>query len=69
MALFIAGSVLFFVVGILFLIAPNVLVKLSELGNKMIFTDHSPFAHRKVTAVILFLMSVVMFYVAMTFGK
>ncbi len=49
----------------LFLFAPNALVRLSELGNKLIFTDHSSVAHRKLSGALLLIVSLIMFYLGL----
>ena len=62
MALFIFLGVIFLIFGALFLFAPILLIKLSELGNKLIYTDHNTIAHRYVTGMVLTLLSALMFY-------
>lgn len=39
--------------GILYLFAPNTLMKLSVLADKIVFTDRQTFVHRKVSGVLL----------------
>jgi len=55
-------GLLFLSFSVLFLFAPKLIVKLSEIANKLIFTDHSTVAHRRWTGFILIVVSVVMFY-------
>lgn len=62
MLLFIMLGVLFLVFSLLFFFAPKTIIKISEVGNKMIFTDHSTLAHRFFSGFILFVMSLIMFY-------
>jgi hypothetical protein len=62
MFVFVLIGIVFLGFSAMFLFAPGLIIKMSELGNKLIFTDYSPVAHRKVSAVVLFLMSIVMLY-------
>ena len=62
MFLFIMLGVLFLVFSLLFFFAPKTIIKISEVGNKMIFTDHKTVAHRFFSGFILFVMSLIMFY-------
>lgn len=55
------GLVLLFF-SLLFFFAPRVIVKLSELGNRLVFTDHNYLAHNKLSGTVLLIMSLVMFY-------
>lgn len=64
MLVFILIGFIFLLFGMLFLFAPRTIVKLSELGNKLIFTDHGTVAHRKWSGLLLLLMSLIMFYLA-----
>jgi len=64
MALFIFLGAIFFLFGALFLFAPMALIKLSELGNKLLFTDHSTIAYRHVMGILLILLSALMAYLA-----
>jgi len=54
----------FFVFSILFLFFPDVLIKLSEWGNKLILTDHKAVIHRKVVGIMLFSLSVIVLFVS-----
>ncbi len=65
MLVFIAVAVLFFVLGLLFFLAPAVIVKLSEMGNRLVFTDHGSVAHRWISGSILLAMSAVMLYLGL----
>jgi len=62
MYIFIIGGVLFFCLSYLFVFAPGIIIKLSEIGNKMVFTDYTPVAHRKLSGLVLFALSIIMFY-------
>lgn len=62
MEFFIGIGLLSLLFSFLFFFAPGFIVKLSEIGNKLIFTDHGSVAHRKLTGVILLVISLVMFY-------
>ena len=60
---------LFWVLGFLFLFfsglfffAPNLIIKISEVGNKLVFTDEKTVSHRYWSAAFLLLMSLIMFY-------
>lgn len=66
MLVFILIGIVFLGFSAMFLFAPGLIIKMSELGNKLIFTDYSPVAYRKVSAVVLFLMSIVMFYLGVS---
>ena len=57
-------SFTFLVFSILFLFFPEVLIKLSEWGNKLIVTDHKAVMHRKVVGVMLFGLSVLVFFIS-----
>ncbi len=56
-------GLLFFVFSLLFFFYPEMIVKISEIGNKLIFTDHSTVAHRYWSGLVLLIMSLLMFYV------
>lgn len=62
MPVFIIAGIVFLIFSFLFFFAPNVIVKLSEIGNRMVFTDHGSVAHRKISGLILLVMAIVMFY-------
>ncbi len=49
---------------ILFLFFPEVLLKLSEWGNRLVFTDHSAVLHRKVVGTVLFIAGLFMFFIS-----
>jgi len=53
--------------GVLFLFFPEALIKLSEWGNRLVFTDHNAVAHRKVVGSMLLVVSVFMLLVAWTY--
>ncbi len=56
-------GLLFFVFSLLFFFYPEMIVKISEIGNRLIFTDHSTVAHRYWSGLVLLIMSLLMFYV------
>lgn len=62
MVLFFITGFVFLLFSLLFLFAPKMLVKLSEISNKMIFTDYGAIAHRKWSGVVLLILSFLMFY-------
>lgn len=66
MAVFIFAGVLFMVFSLLFFFAPGIIIKMSQIGNRLVFTDYRPVAHRKVSGVVLFAVSLVMFYIGVT---
>ncbi len=55
-------GMLFLLFSLLFFFYPKMIVKISEIGNRMIFTDHSTVAHRYWSGLVLLIMSVLMFY-------
>ena len=55
-------GLLFFVFSLLFFFYPEMIVKISEIGNRLIFTDHSTVAHRYWSGLVLLIMSLLMFY-------
>ncbi len=57
-------SLLSMAFAILFLFFPETLIKLSEWGNKMVFTDHNAVAHRKLVGVVLLFVGIFMFFVS-----
>lgn len=65
MVIFLILGVLFLVFAFMFFFAPHLIVKLSEIGNKLIFTDHATFTHRKLSGFILLITSVLMFYLGL----
>ncbi len=67
MAIFLFAGLVFLVFALLFWFAPDVIIKLSEIGNKMIFTDHRSFAHRRLSGIVLLIMSIIMFYMSLRF--
>jgi hypothetical protein len=62
MSFFIIIGLFFLSFSVLFLFAPKIIVKMSELGNKLLFTDYGTVAHRKLSGWVLLIMSLVMFY-------
>lgn len=55
-------GLIFLFFGLLFFFCPRMIVKISEIGNKLIFTDHSTVAHRYWSGLVLLIMSLLMFY-------
>jgi len=53
---------LFMAFSLLFFFAPGLIVKISEIGNRLVFTDHGTVAHRYWSGLVLLVMSLVMFY-------
>jgi len=66
MAIFLVAGLLFLILSMLFFFAPNVIIKMSEIGNKMVFTDYRSVAHRKISGTILLATSILMFYIGST---
>ena len=55
-------GLIFLFFSLLFFFYPEMIVKISEIGNKLIFTDHSTVAHRYWSGGVLLIMSLLMFY-------
>lgn len=53
---------LFMAFSLLFFFAPNLIIKISEFGNRLVFTDHGTVAHRYWSGLVLLVMSLIMFY-------
>jgi hypothetical protein len=49
---------------LLFFFAPRIIIKVSELGNKLLFTDHSTVAHRYWSGLVLLIVGVLMVYLS-----
>jgi len=62
MIIFVLLGLLFVVFGLLFLFAPYAVVKISEVCNRMVFTDAKTLAHRNWSAAILLSAGILMFY-------
>ena len=62
MAGFLFLGILFLTFGFMFLFAPRLIIRLSELGNKLVYTDHGTVAHRYLTGIIMLAVSLLMFY-------
>lgn len=54
----------FLLFSFLFIFFPDLLIKLSEWGNKLIITDHEAVLYRKVLGAFLFGLSFLMFFIA-----
>lgn len=65
MMIFLAVGALFLFFSLLFFFAPRLIIKISEIGNKLLFTDDRSVAHRYWSGLILLLMSLVMFYLGL----
>lgn len=65
MALFFVLGLLFLVFSLLFFLAPKLIIRISEVGNRLIFTDHGTVAHRRWSGLVLLVMSVMMFYLGL----
>lgn len=63
MAIFILAGLMFMGFSFLFFFAPGLIIKMSKIGNKLVFTDYRPVAHRKLSGAVLLIMSLVMFYI------
>ncbi len=55
-------GLVFLFFSLLFFFYPRTIVRISEIGNKLIFTDHSTVAHRYWSGLVLLIMSLLMFY-------
>jgi hypothetical protein len=64
MLLFIVFGSVFLFFSVLFFFSPKLIVKISEVGNRLLFTDHNTVAHRYWSGLILLIMSLVMFYLS-----
>ncbi len=62
MAIFILAGLMFMGFSFLFFFAPGLIVKMSKIGNKLLFTDYGSVAHPKFSGAVLFIMSLVMLY-------
>lgn len=62
MFIFIIFGSIFFIFSVLFFFTPKFIIKISEMGNKLIFTDHGTVAHRYWSGIFLLIMSIIMFY-------
>ncbi|MCG8605867.1 hypothetical protein MJD09_12850 [bacterium] len=62
MVIFFIAGIMFLIFSVMFFFAPRVIVKLSQMGNKLIFTDYRYVSHRKLSGAVLLIMSAVMFY-------
>ncbi len=62
MAIFIVAGLMFMGFSFLFFFAPGLIVKLSKIGNKLVFTDYGSVARPKLSGAVLLIMSLVMLY-------
>ncbi len=60
---FVILGILFFFFSALFFFFPKLIIKISEVGNRLVFTDHNTVAHRYISGVVLLIMSLLMFYI------
>ena len=63
MVIFILAGLMFMGFSFLFFFAPGLIVKMSKIGNKLLFTDYGSVAHPKFSGAVLFIMSLVMIYI------
>ncbi len=61
---FVLLGVFFSGTGLLFLVAPEWLLTLSAWSNRVLFVDYVTIVHRAKSAVILFVTSLLMFWLA-----
>jgi len=64
MLAFLILGLLFLGFSFLFFFAPRIIVKVSEIGNKLLFTDHSTVAHRYWSGLVLLIMGAIMIYLS-----
>ncbi len=55
--------------GFLFVFAPRVLIYLSEVSNKIFMTDEVAIKFRMLVGISLFLVSILMFVIAVYLGR
>ncbi len=65
MAIFIIAGLIFMGFSCLFFFAPGFIVKLSKIGNKLVFTDYGSVAHPRLSGAVLLIASLVMLYMGM----
>ena len=65
MAIFILAGLMFMGFSFLFFFAPGLIVKMSKIGNKLVFTDYGSVAHPKLSGAVLLIMSLVMLYIGL----
>lgn len=58
-------GLVFLFFSLLFFFYPRMIVRISEIGNKLIFTDHSTVAHRYWSGLVLLIMGLLMFYLGL----
>ncbi|MFQ5706876.1 MAG: hypothetical protein ACE5HO_05465 [bacterium] len=66
MPIFIFIGAILLLFSLMYLFTPKTIVKLSEIGNKLIFTDHGTVIHSKWSGIILLIVSLIMFYIGVT---
>jgi len=57
-------GIVIFIVGILIIIAPKVIQKLNEIGNKVIFNDDKTLKHRYIFGIIFIFIGGLMVYLS-----
>ncbi len=65
MIAFLILGIVFLGFSLLFFFAPRVIVKVSEMGNKLLFTDHGTVAHRHWSGLVLLIVSAMMMYLGL----
>lgn len=63
---FVILGMLFFFFSLLFLFFPKLIIKISEVGNRLVFTDHNTVAHRYMSGIVLLVVSLLMFYISLS---
>jgi len=56
-------GVISFLSGLLFLFAPQTLLKANQVGNRILFSDERAFLYRTVVGIILFAVAGLFFYI------
>ena len=62
---FMVIGLFFLTIGLFFLLMPEWLVTLSAWSNRILFLDYIPMTHRGKSAVVLFMTSLLMFWLAL----
>ena len=63
MVIFILAGLIFMGFSFLFFFAPGLIVKMSKIGNKLVFTDYGSVARPKLSGAVLLIASLVMLYI------
>jgi len=59
---FLVGGILCILLGLLFLIKPTIIIRLNEIGNKVIFVDNALLIYPRVFGGFLLLASIYIIY-------